>query len=58
VIDKFTGSGLKTKIHTEIRSFFRGTAHQFEYHGNDLVMSKIRDLILMNCNEPSCNVHI
>jgi len=57
VIDDFTGSSLKMDIHAEIRRFVQ-TVRQLEYQGNDVVMTKICDLILMNCNEPFGKAHI
>ncbi len=51
VIDNFAGSSLKTSIHSDISSFIR-TVPQFQYHDNDVIMAKIRDLILRNCDPP------
>ncbi|KAF8474329.1 hypothetical protein DFH94DRAFT_124853 [Russula ochroleuca] len=51
VMNNFAGSGLKTSLHDEIRSFI-GTVPIFEYHNKDVVMEKIIDLIRQYCDLP------
>jgi hypothetical protein len=50
-INNFAGSSLKTSIHNDISSFIT-TVPQLQYHDNDVVMAKIRDLISGNCDPP------
>lgn len=54
VVNNFAGSGLKTKIHNDISSFIR-VVPRFEYNDNDVVMTKITDLISRNCDPPPSN---
>lgn len=54
VINNFTNSSLKTRIHNDISSFIR-TVPQFQYYDNDVVMAKIIDLISRNCDPPPSN---
>ena len=51
VIKSFAASSHKTDIHNDICSFIR-TVPQFQYHDSDIVMAKIIDLILRNCDPP------
>jgi hypothetical protein len=51
VMNNFAGSGLKTSLHDEIRSFI-GTVPIFKYGDNDVVMEKIIDLIRQYCDLP------
>ena len=44
-------SGAKTSIHNDISSFIQSVL-QFQYHDRDMVLSKIIDLILQNCDPP------
>jgi hypothetical protein len=44
IMSDFAGSDLKTTIHAEICRFLK-TAHRFEYQDNDVVLTKIIDLI-------------
>jgi hypothetical protein len=53
VMNNFAGSGLKTSIHAEIKSFLR-TVPLLEYHNKDVVMEKIIDLIRQYCDLPGC----
>ena len=46
---KFASSGLKAKIHAEICRFIE-TVPKFKYYDNDVVISKITDLIKQNCD--------
>jgi len=47
VINNLAGSSFNTSIHNDISSFIRTvTVPQFQYHDNDVIMAKIRDLIL------------
>jgi hypothetical protein len=50
-INDFNNSSLKTSIHNDISSFIR-TVPQFQYHDNDVIIAKIKDLTLKNCNPP------
>ena len=54
VIDHHASSSLKASIHSDISSFIR-TVPQFQYHDNDVVMTKITDLISRNCDPPPGN---
>jgi hypothetical protein len=54
VIKDFVASGRKTSIHDEIRDFVRA-APTFSYHGHDLIMEKIIDLIRQFCVLPTSN---
>jgi hypothetical protein len=56
-IKTFAGSGLKTSIHNDIRSFIT-TVPQLQYHDNDVIIAKIRDLTLKNCDPPWGNAHV
>ena len=47
-INDFAGSSLKTSIHNDIRSFIKPVP-QFESHDNDVIVAKIRDVTLRNC---------
>ena len=49
-IDSFA-SRIKTGIHNDISSFIQSVS-QFQYHDRDMVLSKIIDLILQNCDPP------
>jgi len=53
VVNNFGSSGLKTSIHNDISSFIRTVPHQ--YCDNDVVMAKIKDLTLRNCDPPLGN---
>jgi hypothetical protein len=55
-INNFAGSSLRTSIHNDISSFIR-TVPQFQYHDNDIIIAKIKDLTLRNCDPPRGNVH-
>jgi hypothetical protein len=55
VIKALVDSGRKTKIHGEIRNFVRASAPKFTYHGHDLIMERIIDLIKQFCVLPSGN---
>ena len=50
-INNFASSGLKTSIHSDISSFIT-TVPQFQYHDNDVIIAKIKDLTLRNCDPP------
>jgi hypothetical protein len=54
VINNFAGSSLKTDIHEVINQLEK----PFEFRGNDIVMSKICDLISKNCDKPFSNARI
>jgi hypothetical protein len=56
-INSFAGSSLKTSIHNDISNFIRAVP-QFQYHDNDVVIAKIKDLTLRNCDPPRGNAHI
>ena len=56
VIKDLVDSGRKTKIHDEIRNFVRA-APTFTYHGHDLIMEKIIDLIKQFCVLPTSNCY-
>lgn len=49
VKQKFASYGLKTNIHAEICRFIE-TVPKFKYLENDVVISKITDLIKQNCD--------
>jgi hypothetical protein len=53
-MNNFACSSPKTSIHAEICSFI-GMLHRFEFQDNDVVMTKIIDLIRRNCDPPSAN---
>jgi hypothetical protein len=55
-INNFAGSSLKTSIHNDISSFIN-TVPQFQYHDNDVIIAKITDLTLRNCDPPWSNAH-
>jgi hypothetical protein len=57
VINNYTGSGLKTSIHSDISGFVT-TVPQFQYHGNDVIIAKIRDFTLRNCDPPWGNAQV
>ena len=48
IMNDFASSSPKMSIHTEICNFLN-TVHRFEYHDNDVVLTKIIDLIRQNC---------
>jgi hypothetical protein len=50
-INDYADSSLKTSIHNDISSFIT-TVSQFQYHNNDVIIAKIRDLTLRNCDTP------
>ena len=54
VMNNFASSRLKTNIHNDISSFIR-TVPQFQYFDNDVVMTKITDLISRNSDPPPGN---
>jgi len=54
VMNNFANSRLKTSIHNDISSFIR-TVPQFQYFDNDVVMTKIIDLISRNSDPPPGN---
>jgi len=54
VINNFASSSLKTSIHNDISSFIRTVPH-FQYYDKDIVMAKVIDLILQNCDLPLGN---
>ncbi|KAI0276096.1 hypothetical protein BGY98DRAFT_736516 [Russula aff. rugulosa BPL654] len=56
-INNFAGSSLKTSIHKDISSFIT-TVPQFQYHDNDVIIAKITDLTLRNCDPPWSNAHV
>jgi hypothetical protein len=49
VMNDFAISSPKTSIRTEICRFLK-TVHQFEYQDNDVILTKIIDLIRQNCD--------
>jgi len=49
-------SGLKAKIHAEIRNFV-GVTSAFTYYGHDLIMERVIDLITQFCVLPPSNGH-
>ena len=55
-IKDLVNSGRKTRIHTEIRNFVAVTS-TFTYHGHDLIMERIIDLITQFCVLPPSNCH-
>jgi len=57
VIKDLVTSGRKTSIHDEICDFVRA-APTFTYHGHDLIMEKIIDLIRQFCVLPTSNRYI
>ena len=58
-INDFAESSLKTSIHNDISSFIT-TVPQFQYpsHDNDVIIAKIRDLSLRNCDPPWGNAPV
>ena len=54
VINSFAGSSFKTSIHNDICSFIR-TVPKLNYHDSNVVIAKIIDLILRNCDTPLGN---
>ena len=56
-INDFSGSSLKASIHNDIRSFIT-TVQKFEFHNNDVIIAKIKDLTLRNCDPPWNNAHV
>jgi hypothetical protein len=50
-INNFAISSLKTRIHNDIRSFIT-TVPQYQFQDNDVVIAKISDLTLRNCDPP------
>jgi hypothetical protein len=52
VLDHHDQSGVKSRIHNDIRRFLAGTA-PFTYRGNDLISGKVVDLIARYCSSPS-----
>ena len=57
VITDFVASGRKASVHDEIRDFVRA-APTSTYHGHDLIMEKIIDLIRQFCVLPTSNRYI
>ena len=55
VIKDLVNSGRKTKIHTEICNFVSVTSAFTSYHGHDLIMERIIDLITQFCVLPASN---
>ena len=55
-IKDLVNSDRKTIIHDEIRRFV-GVTSAFTYHGHDLVMERIIDLITQFCVLPPSNGH-
>src|SRR6267154_749168 len=55
-INNFAGSSLKTSIHNDISRFIRAVP-QYQYHDNDVMIAKIKDLTLRNCPTRG-NAHI
>ena len=56
-INDFAVSSLKASIHNDIRSFIT-VVQNFEFHDKDVIMAKIRDLTLSNCDPPWNNAHV
>ncbi|KAF8489079.1 hypothetical protein F5888DRAFT_1211977 [Russula emetica] len=52
IMNDFASSSPKTSIHAEICRFIK-TVHQFEYQDNDVVLTKIIDLIRQHCDSSS-----
>jgi hypothetical protein len=57
MIDNFASSSLKTSIHNDISNFIR-MVPQFQYHDDDVIIAKIKDLTLRNWDPPRGNAHI
>lgn len=56
-INDYASSSLRRSIHNDISSFIR-TVPQFQYHDNDVIIAKTKDLTLRNCDPPWRNTHI
>ena len=52
IIDDLAGSSPRTNIHAKICYFLNGV-NRFEYKDNDVVLTKIIDLIRQNCESSS-----
>ena len=55
VIKDLVNSGRKTRVHTEICNFVRATSAFMSYHGHDLIMERIVDLVVQFCVLPPSN---